>query len=398
MIIILAIVELLNLIRYRRFSEQITHTGQYVDNMRKYIFQDIYCDKLNSYSRFMKHFIKNELIIKLYATYYPDAIISKKRISFIIKKYLFDINENNYINISKKMIDVHSIINYFTKKISSNYITDEDYDHDHNDYNLSNNGMIDPTDLSNSVKRTHPLKIMTKYFYNMRFRLYMHNNNYKYRDISSSIRIWTKINGYNNDEISFVFLDDSDIEHEYVKCNDINEVYIEIKGLSSYALLFDLLTVDIFNDYDNIEKIGENFSIIIDLFKNHKINIRAHDLGTILIVPIIKYYHEFINKVYAQDPIFYPYAYYALFDNIKNDNLLIKENYNLIKMFNRLSLIDLYFDKNINTYDEYYIIFFSNKMNITFTNSADKFINKEQLAMMLTLYSHVRITKDNTNT
>jgi hypothetical protein len=217
------------------------------------------------------------------------------------------------------------------------------------------------------------------------------------------IRMQVKDKTSENQIVNIVILDDdakkSMMTNQRNSLKDNNIVYIEIKGFSNYSDLFDVVTCDMMNRYSSIDDITKQFNIVLKLFVNSKINLFASREATIIVPFFINYYNNKINKIVVINPIYYPYSFHVFYRSVHDKKLDVHLKPNLIRIFNGLSLMKLYFDKN--TTDKKFNRLYSRTINVDFDTNCDLYTNQENLAILLDLYSHVRVeesTKISSNT
>lgn len=396
-IICMVMVEITNYNKQKRYTDLLKSIRE--QSNQKNIERDHELTK--KYSIFIEKHIVNDNIFYLFKSYYPDGIITSDRIELMLKKYIYNIfDKDKYIflrcvrnstrnakSISDSIIYVYRTINKLIKKMENTYILSNCPTSD------TSNKINDFTDFTGNVYYKTSLCVINEYIGNIRFNIMMRKNGYIYINISHSVKLWIPEN-YNITEKSInLCLIDCDHICKGLKVLDSKQknIFVEINGLTNFRSLYDMITSDKYNNYDDVDKIGKDFGKIFDMFNNSKFDLYARNYGTIFIIHIIKYHSESINKIYVEDPIFYPYSYFISFNNIRsNKNIQLKYNHNLIRCLHTLSVFGLYFDKNI--CDKCYNMIYSEKVNVSFSEDSDRYCNKTLIEMMLFMHSKVTMS------
>lgn len=323
---------------------------------------------------------------------------------------------------------VHKTINFLAKKFENIYIiTNKNQYNDKLKKNINtpdlsyfiDSNINDWSDLSDVVTYKNFLCYAIDFARYMKFSISMRCIGYHYHDVSPDIRVWEKLvpgstkdlakgltKGPMNQEEqellsknehpvhNVVIIDDEARQsimtnyHRYDTADNI--VYVEIKGFSNYSDFFDIITCDTFNKYSSIDEITKQFVNVFKLFGISKLNLFASRESTIMIPFLLNYYHEKLNKIIVINPIYYPYSFHVFYKSIHNKKLSVHLKPNLIRMFNKLSLMDIYFDKN--TSDKKFNRLYSRDVNVDFDKNAELYTMHENLAIVLDMYSHIEVT------
>ncbi len=382
-IIILLFIEILN--RYRFYKFRVLLTLSQKTNKCNF-YREYFNNEVNNYSIFMKKHIINDKFYQIFKSYYPKTTMTKIRIKNVLRKYIYDLDPMD--NISLTFVPVERTINQLTKKFEQIYIVNQinsKYESDKND------NILNWSDLSSYLCYCNSLSIIIDHIEYVKFIFWMKQNDYHFIDITSDTRIWLhKI--YVNSQINLFFLNNVS---EILNINDtkINQtnIYVEIKGFTNYCALFDMFTLNIFNNFLDIDNIVRQMNPLFNMFNSTtKINIHLNNENTILIPSLIDYYHEKICNVFATNPIFFPYSYQTFFCCIKKGyHCDIMKKQNLIFLFNKLSLFDVYFNREIS--DKNVNILYSNKINVSFNEDCVKYVDKDNLTILLELFSKINI-------
>lgn len=394
------LIEIINRYRYKLLKIKLAIIKEAEnDKLEKdALFTEMHATAMYEYSTFMKKHIVNDNFFDIFKSYYPDGVMNLTRIRDVIRKYIFDLDpvkktqlehskiDNHFsFDIPISAIEVHKTINVLSKRFENMYVTD-----------FENN--LDPllkdwTDLSNVITYKNSFRYIVEFVHYMRFSTLMRYIGYRYQDVSSDIRIWMKDKIRKNQVINIVVIDDEAKKsmitnhRNYSKDNSI--VYVEIKGFSNYSDFFDVITCDMLNKYSSIDDITKQFNIVLKIFDGLKINLFASREVTVMIPFFINYYNERIDKIIVINPVYYPYGFHVFFRSIHNKKIDIYLKPNLIRMFNRFSLMKMYFDKN--THDKKINKLYSRNVNVDFDKDCDLYTNQENLSILLDMYSHVRI-------
>lgn len=437
-IITFILLECLNRIRHRKIKNILIRLYR-IDNDKfgkASMFTEMYESQMTQYARFMRKQILNDNFFDIFSAYYPGVTMTRARIKNVIRKYIFDLdpvisrydcsetnnNESShtvsnlknhknhfrytdtkkvkrlscqlerYVPISRDVpitaVEVHKTINGLTKRFESMYLVD-DFEDQQNDVVKMNS----VSDLTNIIEYKSTYRYILEFLQYMKFCIFMRRNGYRAKDFNHDIRGWQKI-GDNLSKILHVVILDDDAKksmmannHDYSKESSI--MYIEIKGFSNYSAFFDLITCDVLNRYSDIDSIIKQFSSVLKLFPDSKINIFASRESTILIPFLLNCYHEKLDKIVAVNPIFYSYAFHTFFNSVNNKKLDVYMKPNLIRIFNGLTLLGVYFDKN--TDDKKINRLYSRNINIDFDKDGSLYTNCENLSVVLDMYSHVRV-------
>lgn len=361
-------------------------------------------DRIIKYSSFLKKHVMNDNFLTVFKSYYPTTdSMSKIKVQNVIKKYIYNIDPSCIIDYSQYISDSHisiiRTINQLTSKYEKTYIFD-------NDNTSSDNKIFFPNKMDDVMFYQNSLSIILRYLKYFDFIRMMRSQNYHYIDVNSNIRVWEHESLKMKLEpeesiINFVFLSNAQIHcmiNKYKKNNSKTIlskrcIYIEIKGFTDYCTLFDMITMDIFNEYSNLETITRNLNQLFNKYVMSDIHIYASDITTIIIPFIVNYFQERIHTIQVTDPIFYPYNFQTFFVNLRHDELLKMEvgcRYNLMYLLDNLSLIDMYIDPDMCDKNENML--YHSSTFISFSDDSYKFIDKNNLIMMLELYSDVSIT------
>jgi hypothetical protein len=341
----------------------------------------------------MKKHLLNDNFFDIFKMYYPDCIMTPLRIKNVIKKYVYNLDPNTTSSINlfnDETIDVQKTINTLSCKFENMYIV-----------NVNTTDKVKMKDWTNLLEMSNKrscIQTFINFIKYITFYLFMKRNNYKCYDVkpflNSNIRMW--INNINdNNVIDIVILDDKTINKiiNDTTTNDLFKntscIYLEIKGFTNYSDFFDLLTINCFNTYSNINEITRQFGTILDMFPEKNFNVTASNISTIIIPFVLHYYHERINKISVMNPVFYPYSYHILFKSILDKKISVSTNY--LTMINKLSLLDIFFNENSN--DKQHNRLYDKNVSIYFDEDADLYSNKELLSIMLDMYSRVNLEK-----
>lgn len=424
----LIVLELINRYRYRLIRHKLTDIKRIeCDKLEKStMFTEMHAAAINDYSVFMRKHMVNDNFFDIFTSYYPDGVMNTVRIRDVVRKYMFDLdpvkkshveyhrikkhddwtkkfirNTNTpkkdsepvqqstdsgfSFDIPMSAIEVHKSINVLTKRFENMYVTDQS-----NDLNTQ---MIDWTDLTNVITYKNSFRYLIEFVQYTRFSILMRCTGYRYTDVSSDIRVWIKGPADGNQIVNLVILDDDakkSILANYRNCSkESSIVYVEIKGFSNYSDLFDVVTCDLLNRYSSIDEITKQFNNVLKMFPKSKINLFASREATIIIPFFINYYNEKIDRIVVINPVYYPYAFHVFFRSVRNKKLDVHFKPNLVRMFNRLSLMDVYFDKNTN--DKKFNRLYSRNVHVDFDKDCNLYTNQENLVIVLDMYSHVRI-------
>lgn len=419
--------EIINKRRYKKFCDKIRREQRHAN----FSHND---DRLIKYSSFLKKHMINDNFLAIFKSFYPDPdeIMNKTKVHNAIKKYIYCINPSYNIDFSQHLtnsqISIVRTINQLTSKYEKMYmfITDQNQTIDHftqqsresSDESLDQS-LDESSDQSQSSDQFQSSDIFSwenlsdiifyqssftffiKHFKYLNFVKTMRSHNYQYDDITSDIRVWTHQSLIPEDKIdvvNFIFLTSSQTQsiqnHQTIPSKSC--VYIEIKGYTDFCALFDLITLDFYNDYSNLRTIARNLNKLFNMFVMADIHIYASDVTTMLIPFIVNYYQEMIHTIHVKDPIFYPYNYQTFFMNLRNDKELRKSvgcQYNLIMLLNELTLIDMYIDPEM--CDKKTNMSYGPNTIVSFSDESDKFVDKNNLIMLLELYSGVIIDVNN---
>lgn len=264
--------------------------------------------------------------------------------------------------------------------------------------NISDDELFNWENLSDIVIYQKSTSVVIKHFKYLNFVRIMRSCDYQYDDITSDIRVWchSSLTKFKDESgiIKFIFLSNAQIQRirDYKIELSKSCVYIEIKGFTDYGALFDMMTMDCFNEYPNLRKVTRNMNKLFNQFVTADIHIYASDVTTMIIPFIVNYYQEMIHTIHVKDPIFYPYGFQTFYINLRKDNELrmnVGCQYNLIGLLNNLSLVDVYIDPEMCDKNEN--MMYSHNTVITFSDKFYKYVDKDNLIMMMELYSNVLI-------
>jgi len=346
----------------------------------------IYSNNLDSYSTFIKKHLMNDLFFSIFTSYYPDQIVTKERISTVIKKYVFGLDD--HIEIPLSATTVHKTINQLTTKISKVYITDFITDTSKVDITRDWLDLLQLQLYSPIIGSV--LNVVNIVIDNVKFYLTMRMKGYICKYVSQDIRMWISDDVLFDDKsnIQIVVLDTIVSTSTNTSINEMKKpsVFVEMRGLTNYAEIFDLITLDRFNNYPSLEDLTSQFGRIIDSLPKRQLVINLYNSATILGPYISSRYWELYTDLILVNPICYPYAYHTFFTNIPNIHGNQKYlNNNFIRMFNRLTLPNLYLgsDKQNRMYDD--------KVHVVFSDDHSMYTNKELLILMLPMYSRINV-------
>jgi hypothetical protein len=381
-IIIFLAIELINRYRYYKFFQLIKSNKN-----RSMIFTEVHKNDMICYSKFMKKNILNDNFFDIFRSYYPDSTISQDRIRKVIGLYIYDIdptsNSQFIVHDMNIPIPVHQTINYLTKKFEKMYITSTQSDQSVQAY--------DWTDLTKEFPYKSSYQITIEWFRYIMFMLWMFSCRFKHINISNNIRIWICGDHENGDHENrdLVLIDERHINKRSLGLKD-NNIYVEMKGFTSYSVFFDMMTCDIFNDYPTLDTLAREFNGIFNMVDT-KINICCSNINSIIIPHLSYYFHERINMINTVDPVYYPYSYHMMFRGIKNRLHKNKNNNtNFIFIFNRLALIDIYFGRNTDDLVDNKL--YSKNVRINFSRNANKYIDKERVELLLDMFSRTTVS------
>jgi len=369
----------------------------------------------------MKKHLINDNFLRIYKSYYPesDDFLSKIKLQNTIKKYIYDINPPHTINFLQHMspgiISMERTINQLTSKYENMYMMH----HSESDEKLFN-----WENLCDIMHYQISITAIFKFIKYLNFMNTLRSRGYKKISITSSIRIWKHSSIFCHDQgrdrdqckdqdqdqykdqgqykdrdrdqdVNFVFISNEQIQEIIDHKFEIqrSDVLIEIKGFSDYSVLFDIVTLDTFNDYLSFEENARSLSQVFDLFSTSRINIHASDITTMIIPFVVNYFQERIHTIQIKDPIFYPYSFHTFFINLRKDqglNTKIGTQYNLLSMLNDISLIHLFIDPEM--CDKKNNLLY--QTNTTIILSDDKFVDKNNLMTLLGLYSNCNVMID----
>ena len=368
-ILILLFIELLNLCRYI-YNTPISdnHTIQIHDSTI-----------LQEYVIFMKKNIRSDKFFEIFKSYYSDGMMTKKRIRNVLCMYMFNTHNINMI------VCIERAINQLLQRFDNTYIiknTDNVIKHD-----MNNNWL----NLTHCMRYKNTIRIYYESYKYLRFTNQMNVWNYSYHDLNDCMRIWKQPNVLGTRVSNIIFLDRTLIKKLSDGCTDyytifirnqlnqLNTYCVEIKGFTDYNSLYDTLTLNYFNKYHNILSVSKKLKDIFNYIDSHSYNIYASNIATFIIPFLVKNGYK-INKIFANDPLYYPYLYHVPFIGIQRDGL----DHGTIALLDNLSLYDLYFDTVI---DKSKNILYNQNTHISFSPSDDN-LYKSQL---LELYSNCTI-------
>lgn len=423
--------------RHNRFITDIIPLKRNKRSAKTNMFLDNYNEQMISYSKFIKKHITNDLFSNIFISYYQDGIMTKDRISAVIKKYIFDIDKDD--NIPLSMTTIHRLTNQLTIKFIKTYVSDfinvsENYIIDSDSTNNTNKVWNDWTDWikhTDVVLQKSMLSIIMNHIKYIKFYIILRSRGYICKDLNSDIRIWVKKNIlYDSDQtnktnktnksnnISILVLDMitshvfSDMNNDLLDAS----ILVEIKGFTNYSEIFDIITMDRYNRYLNASEIAEQFGSVIDFvlsYNNKSININTTNTNTIntntintntintksiiiilygsttILAPFISNrYWELYNDLILIDPICYPYSYHTFYVNINRSNTS-HMNYNYIKIFDKMTLLDLYLETHL--MEAKVCGLYSKNVHIAFSDNHCLYTNKDLLQLLFTMHSRIDI-------
>lgn len=419
-ILIMTLIECLNRLRYQNFLLAL-------NKKTKINYSEKNC--IDTYCNFIKKHVNNDNFLNILKASFPDGLMSRERINKTVQYYLFACTDTlctSSANINNQIIKLPSVqrtINQLCKKFAKQYLLNNDLYLQNQIYQWLD--IIDISMYKNSII------IISEYVCYIKFTKIMKYNNFICYTPNSYIRYWK----YQDNR--------QDIEHmqynimliSYFEINEIinkkkidnyNMIYIEIRGISPYYSIFDMLTINKFTMYYDINDIVKHIAIIFDHIsswtkneniKNDKVNLYANNIMTIFVPSMIVYYSEFIDNIFLIDPICYPYSYQTLYHNLyknafkkmsilnhdnhheiqnsEDNNYIInylRSNMSILYLLHQHSLLDIYINKNLS--DKGQNKMYDHKTHISFSKSVLMYTNPYILSICLNMYSKVNIDSD----
>lgn len=392
MLILSVCADIVNRHRYKKFCSMIKK------KYNKISFSDT-DDRLIKYSSFIKKHVENDQFLSIFKSYYPysgvNDTMNKIKLHNVIKKYMYNTDPSDIINysqyVSDPQISTIRTINQLTSKYEKMYIFDQSDNTDNNIIFVWNN-------LDDVIFYQNSFSIITNHFKYLNFAKIMRSHDFGFNDITPNVRTWvhSSLNQKSNEFkiINFVFLSSEQVQliGKFEIIPTKNCIYIEIKGFTHYCSLFDMITFDTFNEYSNLKSITRSLNKLFNEFVMTDIHIYASDITTMIVPFITNYYQERIHTIHVKDPMFYPYNFQTFFVNLRKYDelkLSIGCQYNLIGLLNNISLIEMYIDPDMCDKNEN-MLYGSNTI-VSFSDQSHNFVDKNNLIMLLSLYSNVVI-------
>lgn len=379
--VLIIYVEYANRLRHQRFYLRMMNkkNDYYVNYQRLFKIEN----EVENYCKFIKKKFLQDKIYHIFVSYYPDGLMNSHRIELFLRNYLFGLFSYMTIDVP---ICVNSCVNQLVKHIEKSYMVKQYDQNMTNVFSMSTN-LIDIINyrsiysiIINQINRNNEI-----YYQILKSK-------YNKINICSEIQIW--MDNKNNHQICRIVLLETIISNDLTnmiikKIHDEQEtnikyIFVEIKGFVNYNEIFDMLTIDNYNQYYSIEKINTKIGTIIDICKddNIKIDIFGYGACTIILPFLNDLYGELINEIFMIDPICYPYAYHTFYRNLRK---LITENVtnNFVEIMNDVNLIDMYI-KTDN--------FLKNKnIHVAFSDKHQIYTDRDLLIKLLDMHTKIHI-------
>jgi hypothetical protein len=392
---LLILIEIMNRYRYKKLKIKLSIIKNTENDRieKATLFTEMHATAMNNYSSFMMKHVINDNFFDIFTSYYQDGMMNTIRIRDVVRKYIFDLDPtkktNTYNTFSSDIpvtaIEAHKTINVLTKKFENIYVINSGNDLD--------SVMKEWNDLTDVIMYKNSFKYLVDHVHYIRFSILMRCSGYRYQDMSPDIRIWIKGEICDDRVVNVVIIDDdvknSMMTNHHNHSKDNNIVYIEIKGFSNYSDFFDVITCDMLNRYSSIDDVTKQFNNVLKLFTKSKINLFASREMTVIVPYFVNYYDNKIDKIVVINPIYYPYSFHIFFKSIHNKKIDLYLKPNLVRMFNGLSLMQMYFDKN--AHDKKFNRLYGRNVNVDFDKDSELYTNQENLSIVLDMYSHVRV-------
>ncbi|VBB17885.1 hypothetical protein YASMINEVIRUS_348 [Yasminevirus sp. GU-2018] len=394
------------------------------------MFSERHANALDTYSSLIKKQLINDNFMNVFRSYYPDCVLTKSRIEKVIKKYIFSIGNES---VPLSVTSIHRAVNQLTRKTVKEYICTDSIRRGSDDLN-------DWTDLTFVLNAQSLYRILTSHVAYLMFYVKMRTRHFVCVDVpsvsiassqiksamenlnqttfmsvsNSSVRLWiNKDRSVYHTGASIVFLDTVNYNNcdKFIITDRSDRIYAEVKGLSNYSQIFDILTFDRLNEYPDLLKVSKMIGVVLDFVttlvsdsksrysQKHRnvhepqekchIDVELFGASTMLTPYIVDLYNNIINDIYVVDPVFYPHSYHTFFTQLRVTNCQSsKLSSNFVRMFHNLSLIDLYFnrsptDKSSGVYGR--------NVHVGFSDESEKFTDRELLTILLNMYSKVYV-------